>query len=86
MPETEFSKLAQEAKELSKEGLNLLIEIDELQNSIKNVRKNKDYQKKVEEIVEKEKYAVGLISKATIIQRSLMKKQHESIENILSEL
>lgn len=81
-----FKTLAEEAIECTKKGLDTLIEIHEIQEALKNFPKTKDYQQLVQEIIGKEKVAVGLIQRATLIQRGLMKTQHEEIEKIINNL
>lgn len=86
MMKKSFSDLAQEAISHTQKGINLLIEIYELQEAVKNMPHKADYQQLIKEIIEKEKTAVGLIQQATIIQRELMKNQHEAIETLINNL
>lgn len=86
MPKKSFQDLAQDAINYTKEGMNLLIEIHELQEAIKNLPQKENYQQLIEEIIEKEKIAVGLIQQATLIQRTLMKNQHEAVEKLINNL
>lgn len=86
MSEKSFKDLAQEAIDYTQEGINLLVEIQELQEAIKNLPQKENYQQLIKEVIEKEKIAVGLIQQATLIQRTLMKNQHEAIEKLIKNL
>jgi len=86
MIESEFSHQAKQAVAFSKEGLNHLVEVHELQLALLGQKKDEEYAKIVKEIVEREKLAVGLIQQATLIQRDLMKKQHEAIQKLIDTI
>lgn len=81
-----FGDLAKEAIDCNREGIELLVEIRELQESLKNFPKKENYQLLLEEIIEKQKIAVSLIQQSTLIQRGLMKSQHEAIEKLINNL
>lgn len=86
MPEKSFKDLANEALDCTKEGLNRLVEIQELQEALTNLPKNSDYRQLVEEIIEKEKFAVSLIQQATVIERGMMQTQHDAIQRLINNL
>jgi hypothetical protein len=86
MSKKSVTVLAEEAIKYTKEGVNLLVEIHELQEAIKNLPKNESYEQMVKEIIEKEKMAVGFIQQATVIQRKLIKNQHEVMAKLLNSL
>lgn len=86
MLEKGIKDLAKEAMDCTREGLDRLIQVQELLEAIKNMKQNKDYQSMIEDIIEKEKMAVELIQRATIIERGLMKDQHEAIKKLIAIL
>lgn len=86
MSEKRFHELAKEALDSTRMGLDLLCEIHELQQGATNLAFGDDYSFLVEEIIRKEKLAVGFINQATIIERNLMKTQHRAIEEIIKRI
>ena len=86
MANKSVKKLTVQAINYTKEGLELLLEVSELQEAIKNMAKTEDYYQIVKEIIENEKVAVGLIEKATFIQRDLVNQQREGIIKLLKSL
>lgn len=86
MPGKNFSDLAREAINLTKQGLELLMEVSELQQALKYLSNNESSVQAITEIVEKEKIAVSLIQQAIVIERNLMTKQHKEIALLLSSL
>lgn len=83
MSKKSLKKLIKEVIDYTKEGLELLLEASELQAAAKNMPKTEDYYQLVKEIVEKEKLAVSLIERATLIQRDLINKQREGIIKLI---
>lgn len=81
-----FKIQVNEAIKCTKEGLDLLVELSELQESIKSLPIGEDLKQIVKEIIEKEKMAVSLIQKGTLMQRGLIKTQHEAIERLINRL
>lgn len=81
-----FIDLAREVINYNKDGMELLIEINELQKAISNLAREDERHQLIKEIIEKEKVAIILIQQSTIIQRGLMKKQHEAIEKLINNL
>lgn len=67
-------------------GLNLIIELNELQEAINNLPQNESVEQMLKEIIEKEKLSVGLLQKGTLIQRSLLKHQHDAIASLFNKL
>lgn len=86
MIEKSFKDLAKEAVDYTKEGLDCLVEVYELQEALKNLPKTESCQQFIEEIIEKEKIGVGLIQQAILIQRGLMNDQHKAIKNLINDL
>ena len=66
---TNFKAQADEAIEYTKEGLDLLVELRELQEAINFLPINENFEQMLKEIIEKEKIAVGLIQKSNLIQK-----------------
>jgi hypothetical protein len=81
-----LKKQASEAIKYTREGIELLIEIGELQEAIRSLPKSENIEQFIKEIIEKEKMAVSLIQKGSLIQRSLLKNQHEEIEKLINKL
>lgn len=86
MAKKSFEVLAYETIDDTKKGVEYLIQVNELLSILKTMSKTEDSRQIVKEIIEKEKIAVELISKATIIQRQLMQYQHKAIENLMTDL
>jgi RNA polymerase-interacting CarD/CdnL/TRCF family regulator len=86
MIESEFIRQAKQAIAFSREGMDHLIEVHELQQALKNKTRDNDYAAVVREIIEKEKLAVGLIQKSTLIQRDLMRSQEKAIQDLIDTL
>ena len=86
MSKKSLKNLTDEAINYTKEGLELLLEVSELQAAVKNTPKTENYYQLVKEIIEKEKLAVGLIERATLIQRDLINKQRESTIKLINSL
>lgn len=86
MANKSVKELTVQAINYTKEGLELLLKVSELQEAIKNMAKTEDYYQIVKEIIEKEKVAVDLIEKATFIQRDLVNEQREGIIKLLKSL
>jgi hypothetical protein len=83
---SEVAKRAKQALEYTREGLDTLVAISELQDSLVGLPKNDEYSAMVKEIIEKEKLAVSLIQQATLIQRGLMEQQHSAIKHLIDSL
>ena len=86
MTKKSFQVLAYESLDNTQKGVDYLIQVEELLQALKNISKTKNYREIIEEIIEKEKIAVELISKATLIQRQLMQNQQKTIENLIIDL
>ncbi len=86
MSKQSLKNLINEAISFTKEGLELLLEVSELQEAAKNMPKNEDYYQLVKEIVEKEKLAVSLIERTTLIQRDFINNQREGIIKLINSL
>ena len=86
MAEKSFDRLADEALEDTRRGLDLLKEIDALQRALRNLADEKEFGSMVKEIIEKEKLAVGFVQQSTIATRNLMQKQQEEIERLIERL
>jgi hypothetical protein len=86
MPKKSFKDLAQEAIDYTKEGLDKLVEVHELQEALKNLPKSESYEQLAKEIIEKEKIAISLIQQATLIERTLMTSQHKAVEMLINNL
>ena len=86
MSNKSFKSLAKEAIDYTEKGISLLVEVNVLQQALKNLPKSENNESLISEIIEKEKIAVNFIHQATIIERALMKKQHDLIEEMLSNL
>jgi len=83
MIDNDFSLQAKKAASLTEEGLDHLIEAHELQMALLNHPKDSSYATMVQEIIEKEKLAVALIQKSTLVQRDLMNRQHASVQKLI---
>ena len=81
-----FKELAEEAIDCTKNGLEKLIEVYELQQASKNFPVTENYQELIEEIIEKEKIAVSLIHQATLMIRGLMDNQHHAVQKLINNL
>jgi len=79
-------KQASEAIKYATEGIDLLIELSEMLEALKALPKGENIEQFIKEIIEKEKMAVSLIQNSNLIQRSLLKNQHEEIENLIKKL
>ena len=86
MPEKTFKDLALEAAQSTKKGIDLLVEIDELQSALAHQSLSKDSEALIREVIEKEKLAVGFIQEGMTIQKTLMNKQHASVQSLIDRL
>lgn len=86
MAEKSFKDLAVEAARSTKKGIDLLIEIDELQTAIALQSLSKDSETLIREMIEKEKLAVGFIQEGMTIQKTLMSRQHASVQSLIERL
>lgn len=86
MDTNKLKQQANEAIKRTKEGIELLIEISEMQEALKNLPKNENVEHFIKEIIEKEKMAVSLIQKSNLIQRELLQNQHKEIEGLIKKL
>lgn len=86
MTNSNFKKQVAEALDCTKEGLNLILEISELQEAIKLLPLNETFEQMVKEVLEKEKYAVSLLQKSNLIQKSLISNQRLNIQKIIDRL
>lgn len=81
-----FQNEAKKAGQYVKEGLDQLIEVAELLESLNSPASAEERTKVIEGIVAKEKYAVSLIQQSTLIQRELMKIQHDEVAKLLETI
>ncbi|MBA2749366.1 MAG: hypothetical protein H0U45_11655 [Tatlockia sp.] len=81
-----FEDLADEAIHLTKKGMELLTEVHRLQQLAKQLPKIEAYTELITEIVEKERLATNSIKRATLIERKLINKQRDEIEDLLNNL
>ena len=81
-----FKDFADQAIHFTKQGMELMTEIDRLQQLARQLPKIESYAELVKEIIEKEKLATSFIGKATLIQRELLNKQRMEIEFLLHDL
>lgn len=86
MAERTFSVLANEALSNTKQGLELLVETDELQAAALNMHLDRDFEDLVHEIAEKQKLAVAMIQNAMTIEKDLMHRQAEAVHRLISKL
>ena len=86
MSEKTFKALAAEAAESTKKGIDLLVEIDELQTVLSLQSLSKDFESLIREMIEKEKLAVGFIQESMTIQKALMGKQHKAVQSLIDRL
>lgn len=86
MSKKSLKSLTDEAIKYTKEGLELLLEVSELQAALGNIPKTENYYQMIKEIIEKEKLAVSLIERATLIQRDLINRQRESTIKLINSL
>lgn len=86
MAEKTFRDLADEAMSHTKGGLELLIESDDLQAAALNMRSDGDFADLVHEIAEKQKRAVEMIQNAMTIEKTLMHRQAEKVQRLISKL
>ena len=86
MAEKTFKDLAAEASRSTKKGIELLIEIDEIQNALSMQSLTKDSESLIREMIEKEKLAVGFIQEGMTIQKTLMSKQHKAVQSLIDRL
>lgn len=86
MPEKTFKDLAAEAVKSTQKGIDLLIEIDQLQTSLSLQSLTKDSELIIREIIEKEKLAVGFVQESMTIQKALMSKQHKAVQSLIDRL
>ncbi|HQU91408.1 MAG TPA: hypothetical protein PLK77_03885 [Pyrinomonadaceae bacterium] len=86
MSEKPFKALAAEAAESTKKGIDLLIEIDELQTALSLQSLSNDTESLIREMIEKEKLAVGFIQESMTIQKALMGRQHRAVQSLIERL
>ena len=81
-----FKDTALKANEATVEGLQLLIEISELLLAQSMAPISLDSESLIKEIASKEKLAVSLIQESITLQRNLLRRQHDEIENLSNRL
>jgi hypothetical protein len=86
MSNNTFEDQAKRALSYTKEGLDLLVEVGQLQNALSNLPKSKDYVELVQEIAAKEKTAVGLVQQSTLIIRDLLNQRHADVERLINSI
>lgn len=86
MIEKTFKDLATNAAQSTKKGIDLLIEIDELQTALSLQSLTKDSESIIREMIEKEKLAVGFIQESMTIQKALMGRQHKAMQSLINRL
>lgn len=86
MPEKTFKDLAAEAAKSTQKGIDLLIEIDEIQTALSLQSLTSESESIIREMIEKEKLAVGFIQESMTIQKALMGKQHKAVQSLINRL
>jgi len=80
----EFKATVEGALKNIREGLDALVEVDELIRALPHVAHADDKVSMIKELAAKEKAAVSLIEQSTLQTRTLLKASHDSIERLMS--
>lgn len=81
-----FRNEAEKASQYTKEGLDQLIEISRLLEGLDLAPSPSEKAKIIEGIIAKEKHAVSLIQQSTLMQRELMRKQHDAVAELIESI